>query len=126
MKTTKKPIAYEKSHTLEPLRLFVVIVSYGQANAIMKYLHDVECSFSFITSGEGTGTKEMYELFGLSDSKKQIIYSLVKKEKAKELADKLRTRFSVSKTAAGIAFSIRLTSVAGISVYKFLTNTRKI
>jgi hypothetical protein len=36
----------------------------------------------------------------------------------------LAQRFSVSKMAKGIAYAVPVDSVAGISIYKMLTNTR--
>ena len=131
MKTKKeekqeKFVPYEKSHKLEKMKLFVIIVPFGQAQTIEKYLFNLGVTAAFCSTGEGTGTREMYEVLGLSDSKKQAIFTIVKESIVPQLIEKLKHRFSVSKYSKGIAFSVDITSVVGVSIYKYLVNNREV
>lgn len=114
----RKP--FEEEHVIEPLKLFFIIVPYGQANGVIKILNSVDASFSIMTNGEGTYQRET-QLYGL---KKQILITIIKNEKIEEFKEKIMARFNTSSQTKGVAFSIKLTSVAGVSVYKFLSNSR--
>lgn len=114
--------SFEDSHLISPLKLFVVIVPYGQAGAIIKRLESMEAASSFIISAQGTGSKDIYDVIGLSDTKKQVILSVLKGENVPEFKRLLEERFSISRAAKGIAFSIKITSLVGVTIYKFLSN----
>lgn len=116
----KKYIPFEKENIITPLKLFFIIIPYGQANGVFKILNSVEASFSIITNGEGTYQREN-QLYG---SKKQILLTVIKESRVEEFKEKILNRFSTSSQTNGVAFSIKLTSVAGVSVYKFLSNSR--
>ena len=127
-KTEKKPEfePFEKQNVVRPLKLFISIVPQGQGDAIMKLLEKTGATFSYVTSGEGTGRTYVPGLLSVADVKKQIVFSLVREDKTQEVVEALETRFSTSRAAQGVALSIKLTSVAGVSVYRFLTNVRKV
>lgn len=120
-------VPFEKENVLKPLKLFFIIVPFGQANSIIARLNEFDIACSFVLNGEGTvDSQEMQNLLGLRDTKKQIIITLVREDKTEFVIRKLEERFAISKAAKGVAFSIKVTSVAGVSIYKFLTNTRKV
>lgn len=123
----KKPktVPYEKANEVSPLVLLIIIVPQGQALSIKKALDDYDTSAAFVASGEGTGIGERKDVLGLTN-KKNIIFTIVRVDKVEPLKRRLKERFSVSRASAGVAITIRLTSVAGVSVYKFLSNTRKV
>lgn len=124
-KTNEKAIEYtpfEETNEIKPLKMFVIIVPFGQANGIIKILHDLNVAMSITTNGEGTYMRESQ----LQGPKKQLIFTFIKEEDVSSFKEKISERFHISSAAKGIAFSIKLSSVAGVSVYKFLTNTRQI
>lgn len=113
---------FDKSHVITPMKMVVSIVPYGQANGMIKILNDLECSMTLITNGEGTFQRETT----LTGSKKQIVFGFLKEDKIEEFKQRAEKRFSTSSATKGVAFTVRLTSVAGVSVYKFLTNSRNV
>lgn len=119
-------VPFEKENEVKPLKLFITVVPFGQANAIVKLIEQFRSTYCCVTTGEGTGRNFMPGLLSVSDSKKQIVFSFVREDRAKEVADALAERFSTSKAANGVSMSVKLTSVAGVSVYRFLTNIRKV
>lgn len=125
-KEAKKFVPFEKENVIHPLKLFISIVPFGQAEAIIKLLEEIGVTTNIITAGEGTGRSFMPGLISVSDSKKQIVMSFVREDKTPEVCKVLHDRFNTSKASRGLAFSVKLTSVAGVSIYKFLTNTRKV
>ena len=130
-KTKKEPqkpafTPFDQEHVLRPLKLFFIVVPYGQANAIISRLNEFDIACSFVFNGEGNAKYFVDDNKRLPDSKKQIVLTLVREDKVEFVRRKLEERFNVSKAARGFAFSIKVTSVAGVSIYKFLTNTRKV
>jgi len=119
-------VPFDKEHVLRPLKLFFIVVPYGQANAIISRLNEFDIACSFVFNGEGSARYFVDDVRRLPDSKKQIVLTIVREDKVEFIKRKLEERFSVSRAARGFAFSIRITSVAGVSIYKFLTNTRKV
>ena len=117
-------VPYEETSNLAKIKIFISIVPFGQADGVVKLLERVGVNYSVITQGEGTGSKFVPNL--VADNKKQIIFSFVREDFTDAVKATLKERFSVSKASNGISFSIDLTSVMGVSIYKFLSNTRKV
>ena len=117
-------VPYEETSNLAKIKIFISIVPYGQADGVVKLLERVGVNYSVITQGEGTGSKFVPNL--VADNKKQIIFSFVREDFTDAVKATLKERFSISKVSNGISFSIDLTSVMGVSIYKFLSNTRKV
>ena len=117
-------VPYEETSNLAKIKIFISIVPYGQADGVVKLLERVGVNYSIITQGDGTGSKFVPNL--VADNKKQIIFSFVREDFTDSVKAVLKERFSVSKASNGISFSIELTSVMGVSIYKFLSNTRKV
>mgnify|MGYP003297118308 CR=1 FL=1 len=122
--TSGRFVPYEETANLLGIKMFITIVPQGQASGIVKLLEKAGVNYNVITAGEGTGAKFVPNL--VNDNKKQIIFSFVREDRAEDVKDILKQRFSVSKASNGISFSVRLSSVMGVSIYKFLSNTRKV
>ena len=66
----------------------------------------------------------MQEIMGIIDSRKSLIVCIVKESLIDKITKIIQDRFSISKQAKGISFMIPITSVAGVFIYKYLTNNR--
>lgn len=122
--STGRFVPYEETNNLLGLKLFISIVPLGQAQGIVKLLEKAGVNYNVITQGEGTGAKFVPNL--VNDNKKQIVFSFVREDMTEVVKKILKKRFSTSKASNGISFSIKLTSVMGVSIYKFLSNSRKV
>ena len=120
IKSTESFVPFEKEHKLEELRLFMVVVNSGQANAITKYLFDLNIGASFVTSGEGTA-EEYHDILNAIGQRKQVIWALVPLNKVDTIKEKLKNRFSLSKASQGMALSIKVSSIVGVTLYKFFS-----
>lgn len=119
-------VPFDKANIIRPLKLFISVVPYGQGQGIVKLMEELGSTYSYIATGEGTGKNYLPGLLSANDVKKQIVFTFVRVDKSKEVCEVLENRFSAAKAANGIALSIKLTSVAGVSVYRFLSNIRKV
>ena len=117
-------IPFEKQNVIVPLKMMIVVVRQNQRDAIIKILNDYQCSFQISTYGYGESF--IRPVRELNQEKKVFIFTVVREDVCELLGQRLEQRFAVSVASKGIAYTIDLTSVAGVSIYKFLSNTRKV
>jgi nitrogen regulatory protein PII len=118
------PKSYEDTHALDRLEFLIVIVNEGQDGAIVKILTDNNASVAFSSHGKGTASSDLYEVFGLSNNNKHVVFSVIKESAWPAIRAGLKERFAISNYAKGVALLVDIDSVCGVSAYKFLTNTR--
>ena len=116
-------IPYEQTHRLRPLLFVTVIVPEGQAEFAVQTANANEAAFCCVCHGRGTAPEEVVRLIG-SPSKKEIVFTILRADKWPFFKKAIGERFAVSKIAKGIAYATPLDAVAGVSIYKMLSNTR--
>ena len=127
-KTIKKTLVSEKKNEdaqpdIKKLSVFVTIVNRGQSGFVLKLFESEGANAQFVQHGEGTAKEEIREILGIDDNTKEIIFSIIKNEKIESAKKELQAFFKVSKRNRGIGFSIPMTSIIGMKVYQFLTDT---
>jgi nitrogen regulatory protein PII len=115
---------YEDTHALERLDFLIVIVNEGQDSAVMKILMDNNVSSAFSSHGKGTASGDFYEVFGLNNNDKHVVFSIIKESTWGSVKKGIEDRFAISNYSKGLAVLVDIDSVCGVSAYKFLTNTR--
>ena len=90
----------------------------------MDLLSGFEVNFQFAALGEGTAKSDMLYLLGLEDSEKGVIFSVVREDKETEILQKIEEKFETLKNGKGIAFTLPMSSVIGVAIYRFLSNHR--
>ena len=117
----KQPVANQDA--LSSISMFVTIVNKGQSGYILKLFEAEGANAQFVQRGEGTAQKEIRDILGIEDNTKEIVISLIKDEKIESAKKELEAFFKVSKRNRGIGFSIPMTSLIGMKVYQFLSDT---
>lgn len=107
---------------IKKIKLLIIIVDRGQA---IKYIrenekHDV--TTQMVLLGHGTAGRVLADYLGLGDVKKDVILSIIKEEKVDEILQSIEYRLT-SSSHKGIAFTVSISSMIGVSLYKFLTKT---
>lgn len=118
----KKP-PFEQREDLQKLVLYTVIVNYGQEENIVRIFKRNKSSAQFVLNGEGTAAKDILDILAIDDNRKNIILSVVSKDAVSDIKSEIDAYFVASKRNAGIAYTIDLSSVIGVKIYKFLTQT---
>ena len=119
-KTQKKPA----SDSFKKLKLLVTVVNRSKAEFYMDFLTAYEVNFQTSVLGQGTARSDMLYMLGLEDSDKSVIFSILREDKAQEAMQALEDKFHALKNGKGIAFTIPLSSVIGVAIYRFLSNHR--
>ena len=114
---------FEKRPDIQKLVLYTIIVNYGQGDNILRILKNNKSSAQFVRMGEGTASKQVLDILNIEDNRKEIVYSLVSEEAVPDIKRELEAYFAISKRNAGIAYTMPLSTIVGVKIYKFLTQT---
>ena len=83
---------------------------------------DVNCQM--FLQGMGTAKSDLVDLLGLNINK-AVILSIVREDMVQSVINALEDRFATIKNGKGIAFTVPLSSVIGVTLYQFFSNNRK-
>ena len=115
--------SFEKTNDIKKLCLYVTIVNKGQANAVTSLFQRIGSSMQYIEVGNGTANRNVLDILGIEDNAKEIVFALIKEELVKDATKELEAFFMASKKNKGIGFKVDLTSMIGVKLYRFLTNS---
>lgn len=118
--------SFEQTHKLEKLTLLLAVVNEGQDGAIVNIIYQGGGSVAFSCRGKGTASNDVYEVLGLSNTLKHVIIAPIPERSYPVIRQGLLERFAISSWAKGVAMTVDIDSIVGVSAYKFLTNTRGI
>lgn len=107
------------------LKLLITVVNRKKTEFYMDYLTAFEVNFQTAVAAQGTAKSDTLYLLGLEDSDKSVIFSILREDKATEALQGLEEKFHTLKNGKGIAFTVPMTSVVGVAIYRFLSNNRQ-
>ncbi len=125
-KAVKKEETYtpfEKREDLKKLVYYVVIVNYGQADNIIRIFKNRGSTAQFVQIGEGTANSKVKEILNIEDTRKEVVCSVVREDRVKEIKEELEAYFASSRKNNGVGFTLELSSIVGVKLYKFFTQT---
>ncbi|MCR5648918.1 MAG: hypothetical protein K6F67_05215 [Oscillospiraceae bacterium] len=111
----------------ERLVLLVTVVNKGKGtffSDLLQQTFDANLQMCFV--GDGTARSDLIEFLGLKDSRRSIIFSVVRASQLDAIEAALEERFVTVNGGTGIAFTIPLSSVIGKLSYGFLSNERRL
>lgn len=111
---------------VKKLKILFTIVDRTKALFYTDLLEQFEVNMQMVLYGKGTATSETLHYLGLSESEKAIIVSVVREDKIKEILEVLNEKFEKVKNGKGIAYTIPMKSIIGVSIYQFLSNNKTI
>ncbi len=112
------------SPSVKRLKLLITVVNRSKTEFYTDLLSGYEVNFQTSVLGEGTAHSNTLHLLGLDNAERGVIFSVVREEKCAEILRVLEHKFQTVKKGKGIAFTIPLTSVIGVAIYRFLSNNR--
>ena len=110
---------------LKKLKLLVTVVNRKKTEFYLDYLTGFEVNFQTAVAAQGTASSDMMYLLGLADSDKSVIFSTLREDRVEEAMQGLDEKFHTLRGGKGIAFTIPLTGVIGVAIYRFLSNNRR-
>lgn len=124
----KKPEAVKASQpetaNIKKLKLLVTVVPRKKTEFYMDYLTSFGVNFQTAASAQGTAKSETLYLLGLEESDKSVIFSAIREDASEKAMQGLEEKFNTIKNGKGIAFTVPMTSVIGVAIYRFLSDNR--
>ena len=114
-----------KDPAVKRIKLLVTVVDRSKALFYVDLLEGFEVNMQTVVFGNGTADRKMLGYLGLVESDKAVILSAVREDKLKAVLETLEEKFEKVKGGKGIAFTVSMKSVIGVSVYSFLSNNRE-
>ena len=108
--------------SIKKLKLLVTVINRSKAIYYLDLLEQFEINMQTVIYGSGTADKELFSLLKIDENEKAIILSVVKEENIGEVLETLTEKFDKIKNGKGIAFTIPMQSIIGVSIYQFLSN----
>ncbi len=116
---------HDKVSSPEGLKLLITVVNRVKSEYYADLIQSHGANIQCFVSALGTDNSQVLDLIGLADDRKSAIFSVIRADRAPELLEVLSERFRTIKNGKGIAFTVPLTSLIGVSVYKFLADKRE-
>ena len=107
------------------LKILVTVVNRKKTELFMDLLTAYEVNFQTSVLAQGTAKSETLYMLGLEDEDKSVIFSVIREDKAVDALHMLEEKFHTIKDGKGIAFTIPMSSVIGVAIYRFLSNHKQ-
>ena len=117
--STKKQVS-----SVRKLKLLVTVVDRSKTLFYVDLLEQFEVNVQMVLYGRGTANSEMLSLLGLAETEKSVIISYIREDKVKEALETLDEKFHKVKNGKGVAYTVSLDSIIGVSMYQLLSNDR--
>ena len=129
----KKPIntnsatpAKKQVSNVRKLKILITIVDRSKTLFYVDLLEQFEVNVQMVLYGKGTANSQMRALLGIAETEKSVIVSYIREDRVKEAMDTLDEKFHKVKNGKGIAFTVSLDSMIGVSMYQLLSNDRTV
>ena len=104
------------------LMLLFTVVNRKKAEFYADLIQSFDVNMQLTLAASGTADRETLGLLGLTESEKSVIISVIAEEKVPAAFKTLENRFSTVKNGKGIAYTVPMSAIIGVSAYKFLAN----
>ena len=109
---------------VKKLKMLVTVIDRSKTLFYLDLLEQFEVNVQMVLYGKGTAKSEMLKLLGLAETDKTVILSYITEDKVKPALETLNEKFYKVKNGKGIAFTISMDSIIGVSMYQLLSNDR--
>lgn len=112
--------------SVRKLKILVTVVDRSKTLFYVDLLEQFEVNVQMVIYGKGTANTQMLALLELIESDKSVIISYIREDRVKDALDTLEEKFHKVKNGKGIAYTVSLDSIIGVSMYQLLSNDRTI
>ena len=121
-------MAHEKKSnqkiTQDRPKLLITVVNRTKAEYYADLIQSYECNLQWSSLAKGTASREILEVMGLANIDRTVIFSVVREDRIPKLLAELDQKFKSIKNGKGIAYTVPLSSIIGVSAFAFLSNNR--
>ena len=106
---------------IKKLKLLFTVVDRPKGEFYLDVISQFDVNCQLVVGGLGTARSELVDLLGLEPHKAEIL-SVVREDLVETVMNTLEDKFETIRNGKGIAFAVPLSSVIGVSLYRFLSN----
>ena len=106
--------------TPEKLEMMITIVERGKSDKFIDIFQQYNVNVSMVVLGKGTAPTELLNLLGIAEPSKDVILSLILEKNIMPLYEEIQNLLKIE--GKGVSLTIPLTSMVGITMYKFLSH----
>ena len=121
-----RPASKKQVSSVRKLKLLITVVDRSKTLFYVDLLEQFEVNVQMVLYGRGTANSQMLDLLGLVESEKSVIISYIRADKVKEALETLEEKFHRVKNGKGVAYTVSLDSIIGVSMYQLLSNDRTV
>ena len=107
------------------LEILITVVNREKADFFMDLIESADVNMQFSMSARGTANIALLNKLGITDTEKSVIFSVIKEENSKEILELLDKKFGTTRGGNGIAYTVPMSSIIGVSAFAFLANQRQ-
>lgn len=107
------------------LKLLITIVNREKADFYMDLIQSFDVNMQFRASARGTASTDILHMMGLAESEKAVIFSVIREDRVKAALEALSARFATIKNGKGIAYTVPMSGMIGVSLYNFFADNRR-
>lgn len=108
----------------EKLKVLCLIVNRNKTDYFIDLLQSYDVTLELVSSARGTAPSHVSPLLSVTDSERTFLSAVVKDSRCKEILSVLEGKFKTVRGAKGVAFTIPMTGIIGLTSYRFLSNNR--
>ena len=116
--------ARQRNVVSDKLELMITIVNRNKADFYMDLIQSFDVNMQLAVPAQGTANAEIKSILGLVETDKAVILSVIREDISTQALNAIEEKFQTIKNGKGIAYTIPLTSVIGVSIFGFLSNNR--
>ena len=108
---------------IKKLKLLFTVVDRPKGEFYLDVISQFDVNCQMVMGGKGTATSELVDMLGLNPQK-AVIISIVREDLVDPIMKCLEEKFAKIRGGKGISFTVPLSSVIGVNMYRFLSNNR--
>lgn len=95
------------------IKLLITIMDRGKGVRAVDLYRASNLHFNYICLGTGTANSEILDYFGLSETKKDVVLTLIPAARVQDVMCKAGERFHITHPGMGILFTVPLSGISG-------------
>ena len=107
------------------LKMLFIIIKRDKGDEVVEFLRGCGVPFSSVIMGKGTVPNKWLSVLGLGDVEKDVVLSVVNGNDVNKIMAGLSQAFNIGKAGQGIAFTVRVSSIAGAKMLQIFCKNDK-
>ena len=118
---TKKPTT---ASNFKKLKLLITVVNRNKTEFYLDFLQSLGANLQTAVLAQGTAKSDTLFMLGLENADKSVLFSVIAEDKLTDVLHGLEDKFHQIRGGKGIAFTVPMSSVIGVAIYRFLSDNR--